>query len=98
MSRPVKGRPTNNVAEIQAVTVAVRQAKKAGIRKLRINTDSQFLISCITEWMPKWKKKGWMTARNQPVINKAELMEMERELESLIVVWVSNIRSYANKI
>ncbi|XP_014488097.1 PREDICTED: ribonuclease H1 [Dinoponera quadriceps] len=87
VSRPVEGRPTNNMAEIQAVTVAAKQAKKAGVKKLRINTDSKFLISCITEWMPKWKQRGWTTVGNKPVINKTELLEMEKELESLIIAW-----------
>ncbi|KAL6420458.1 hypothetical protein ACFW04_014447 [Cataglyphis niger] len=87
VSRPVEGRPTNNMAEIQAVTVAARQAKKAGIKKLKINTDSKFLISCITQWMPGWKKRGWKTVDNKPVINKTELLEMERELKSLTIAW-----------
>ncbi|XP_032676803.1 ribonuclease H1-like isoform X2 [Odontomachus brunneus] len=87
ISQPVEGRPTNNMAEIQAVTVAARQAKKAGIKKLRINTDSKFIISCITNWMPKWKRTGWKTIGNKPVINKTELLEMEKELESLTVTW-----------
>ncbi|KYQ57390.1 Ribonuclease H1 [Trachymyrmex zeteki] len=87
VSEPVDGRPTNNVAEIQAVTVAVRQAKKAGIKKLKINTDSKFLISCITQWMPAWKRRGWKTVDNKPVINTIELLEMEKELENLTVAW-----------
>lgn len=91
ISQPVEGRPTNNMAEIQAVTVAARQAKKAGIKKLKINTDSKFLISCITQWMPSWKKRGWRTIDNKPVINKRELLEMEKELESLTIAWVNNL-------
>ncbi|XP_012056538.1 PREDICTED: ribonuclease H1-like [Atta cephalotes] len=87
ISEPVNGRPTNNMAEIQAVTVAMRQAKKVGIKKLKINTDSKFLISCITQWMPVWKKRGWKTVDNKPVINKTELLEMEKELENLTVAW-----------
>lgn len=86
----MEGRPTNNMAEIQAVTVAARQAKKAGVKKLKINTDSKFLISCITQWMPRWKKREWKTVGGKPVINKTELLEMEKELESLIVAWVNN--------
>lgn len=88
------------MAEIQAVTVAAKQAKKAGIKKLKINTDSKFLISCITQWMPKWKKNGWTTAGNKPVINKIELLEMEKELESLTITWVMflYLKFYINKI
>lgn len=92
ISQPVEGRPTNNIAEIQAVTIAAKQAKKAGIKKLKINTDSKFLISCITQWMPKWKQTGWKTINNKSVINKIELLEMEKELESLITAWVSSLK------
>ncbi|KAI4499968.1 hypothetical protein M0802_004838 [Mischocyttarus mexicanus] len=87
VSRPVIGRATNNNAEIQAVTTAVRQAKKVGIKKLRICTDSKFLINCITKWMPKWKQNGWLTADKRPVVNKEELLEMERELAPLKIIW-----------
>lgn len=75
------------MAEIQAVTIAAKQAKKAGIKNLKINTDSQFLISCINNWMPKWKRNGWKTFNNKPVINKIELLEMENALKSLNVIW-----------
>lgn len=87
LSQPVIGKATNNRAEIQAVTMAARQAKKAGIKKLRICTDSKFLINCVTKWMPKWKRNGWLTASKDPVVNKEELLEMERELESLQIIW-----------
>lgn len=88
ISKAVVGRATNNMAEIQAVTIAAKQAKKAGIKNLKINTDSQFLISCINNWMPKWKRNGWKTFNNKPVINKIELLEMENALKSLNVIWV----------
>ena len=87
VSKPVEGRATNNMAEIQAVTVAARQATKAGIKNLKINTDSKFLLSCINIWMPKWKSNGWKTVSNKPVINKVELLEMEEALGSLNIHW-----------
>ncbi|CAL7947035.1 unnamed protein product [Xylocopa violacea] len=87
VSEPVIGRATNNMAEIQAVTVAARQAQKAGIKNLKINTDSKFLISCINNWMPKWKANGWKTSTNKPVINKTELLEMEQALAPLNINW-----------
>ncbi|XP_051167907.1 ribonuclease H1-like [Leptopilina boulardi] len=87
VSRAVVGRQTNNMAEIQAVTIAARQAQKAGIKKLKINTDSQFLINCKTKWMKSWKAKGWKTADGRPVINKEELLEMEAAIAPLQVSW-----------
>lgn len=87
VSEPVIGRATNNMAEIQAVTVAARQAQEAGIKNLKVNTDSKFLISCANDWMPKWKANGWKTSTNKPVINKTELLEMEQALKPLNVNW-----------
>ncbi|XP_031848424.1 ribonuclease H1 [Nomia melanderi] len=87
VSQAVVGKQTNNMAEILAVTIAARKAKEAGITKLKIITDSKFLIQCITTWMPKWKYNGWKTSENQPVKNKDELIEMEKALESLNILW-----------
>lgn len=82
------------MAEIQAVTVAAEQARQAGIKKLKISTDSQFLINCITKWMPKWKRNGWKTADGKAVINKTELISMENSLKSLEVNWVRILKVF----
>lgn len=51
ISEPVKKglRATNNVAEIYAAVEAIRAAKGAEISKLQINTDSMFMINCMTK-------------------------------------------------
>ncbi|XP_033333264.2 ribonuclease H1-like isoform X2 [Megalopta genalis] len=87
VSERVVGRITNINAEIQAVTMAAKKAKEVGVEKLKIITDSKFLIQCITEWMPKWKKNGWKTVSDNPVTNKDELIEMEKALSSLKIAW-----------
>lgn len=89
VAKPVRGRATNNNAEIQAVIEAARISQQNGLLKIRINTDSEFLINCMTKWMKKWKVKGWKTASNHPVINREELEEMERALAPLDVEFVS---------
>lgn len=86
ISKPLVGVATNNKAEINAVMCAVNQAKKAGIKKLKIHTDSQFLISCITKWMPKWKRNGWRTGTGS-VKNKVELQELEKALSGIEIAW-----------
>lgn len=52
VAEPVYGRQTNNTAEIQAATRAMKIAASNGIRKLLIITDSKFLIDSVTKWMP----------------------------------------------
>lgn len=89
ISRAVEERSTNNYAEIKAVTEAAKQASRYGVKKLKVNTDSKFLINCLKEWMPKWKKNGWRTSSGEPVINKTELLELESQLKKFDnVEWV----------
>ena len=69
--------------------MALTQAKSAGIRKVEVNTDSQFVINCITKWIKNWKKNGWKTASGKPVINKDDLIELDKVVGggSLDVKW-----------
>ena len=94
VSKPLRGRATNNRAEIEAATEAAKQAKRAGIMNLKIHTDSKFLLSCVKDWIPRWKDNGWMTAKNEPVVNKWELIRMEKALASLNVKW-KHVNSHA---
>ena len=88
-------RATNNAAEIQAITEAVKMAHAKGIQKLKILTDSKFAIQCVTEWMPGWKKKGWKTATGQPVKNRAELEVLDRAMkESEIKISWQHVRGH----
>ena len=92
VSEPVKGPATNNVAEIEAATRAVQVAKRCGIDKLQINTDSQFLIRCITEWLPKWQRNGWRLSDGGVVKNKVQLEDLHYNLkENINIKWVSKI-------
>lgn len=75
-------RRTNNAAEIHAACEAVRIAAEqgGGVAKLCVNTDSQFLINCVTKWMAGWKRNGWRTAKGDPVINRGELEALEARM------------------
>ncbi|XP_058800297.1 ribonuclease H1-like [Phymastichus coffea] len=100
LSQPVIGRATNNNAEIQAITAAANQANIAGIRCLKIFTDSQFAINCATKWIYTWKKNGWKTQDGRNVINKSELQVMEMALEPLNIKFVhvnSHQGNYGNQ-
>ena len=84
LARRVAGdKQTNNVAEIQAATMALTQAHSAGRQKVEVKTDSQFVINCITKWVANWKKNGWKTAAGKPVINKEDLIELDRAVDTV---------------
>ena len=85
---------TKNSAEVQAATLAIQMAAKEGIKKLLINSQNQQLVNS-AGWIPGWKvgqfahlcfycpfsqKKGWVTAKGDPVKNKEELILLDEEL------------------
>jgi len=59
---------TNNRMELTAVIMGLTALKRptAAI----IQTDSQYVIKGITEWLPAWKARGWRTADRKAVKNQ----------------------------
>ena len=48
---------TNNRMEMTAVIEALRLIKRPS--RIRITTDSNYLVKGMTEWLPGWIKRGW---------------------------------------
>ncbi|KAM3958281.1 ribonuclease H1 [Aphomia sociella] len=86
-SEPVSGRATNNCGEIQAATKAIKLALQNGVKKLAINTDSQFLINSVTKWMPGWKNKGWKLRSGEPVKNEKDFKDLDKVQNKLQIKW-----------
>lgn len=59
---------TNNRMEMTAVIEALRQIKRPS--KIRITTDSTYLIKGMTEWLPGWIKRNWINSQKKPVLNR----------------------------
>jgi ribonuclease HI len=47
---------------------------------LNILCDSQYVINCITKWMPGWKRKGWRKADGKPVLNVDLLKDIDQAI------------------
>ncbi|WGD37476.1 ribonuclease H [Lysinibacter sp. HNR] len=71
---------TNNQAELTAVLELLRATKHVD-DELLILCDSQYVINCLTQWMPGWKRKGWRKADGKPVLNVGILQELDAELQ-----------------
>ncbi len=76
----------------QACIKALKQANEAGVKGVKIVTDSKFTISCATEWVFKWQRNGWKLGNGKPVLHKADIERLVAELATpgLHVSWVSN--------
>lgn len=68
---------TNNMGELMAVLDLFRATAHVADEHLRILCDSQYVINCITKWMPGWKRKGWKKADGKPVLNVDLLKQIE---------------------
>lgn len=64
-----KGRPTNNIAEIEAAIHAINLAAEKGIERLTIRTDSRFLVTAYYHYFKFWVPNGWTKANGDPVKN-----------------------------
>lgn len=58
---------TNNRMELMAAIRALATLNRSC--RVRLVTDSQYVLQGITEWLPNWKRRGWLTAARQPVKN-----------------------------
>jgi ribonuclease HI len=69
---------TNNRMEMLAVIHGLEALKRP--MRVRICTDSQYVMKGITEWLAAWKRRGWKTADRQPVKN----VDLWQRLESVL--------------
>ena len=71
---------TNNQGELMAVLQFFKATAHLD-DDLLILCDSQYVINCISKWMPGWKRKGWRKADGKPVMN----VELLKEIDEAIV-------------
>ena len=76
---------TNNRMELTAAIRALEALKKPS--KVDLFTDSQYVRGGITEWLPAWRRNGWMTAAKKPVKNVDLWRELHRLSEVHDVDW-----------
>ncbi len=76
---------TNNRMELMAAIQALEALKRPC--KVRISTDSQYLMKGITEWMENWIKRDWKTSANKPVKNIDLWQRLNQALTKHQVEW-----------
>jgi ribonuclease HI len=71
---------TNNQGELMAVLDLFRSTAHLADEPLHILCDSQYVINCITKWLPNWKRRGWKKADGKPVLNADLLRQIDEAL------------------
>ncbi|KAI1727229.1 RNase H domain-containing protein [Ditylenchus destructor] len=60
---------TNNRAELQAIIVALKQAKGHHFEHVVVRTDSKYIIDCVYRYVDNWRQNSWTKTNGEPVKN-----------------------------
>jgi ribonuclease HI len=80
-----KKEATNNRMELVAAIEAL--GALVGSHRVELHTDSTYLRSGITEWLPQWRANGWKTAGKKRVKNRDLWEALSDVLEIHEVEW-----------
>ena len=75
---------TNNRAELSAAIIALEIAISNKDPKIIIASGSKYVKNGICQWINSWKKNGWKTAKNSPVLNRDLWEEIDAVLSEAL--------------
>ena len=76
---------TNNRMELTAAIKALEAVKQRC--RVALYTDSVYVRSCLTEWLPAWRARGWRTADRKPVKNQDLWQALAAQAERHEMSW-----------
>lgn len=87
---------TNNRMELTAAIKALEfmLVKVVPTGHIELTSDSKYVVNGITQWVPGWKNKGWITSTDEPVVNR-DLWERLDELNAKLDVSWNWVKGHA---
>lgn len=76
---------TNNRMELLAAIKALEALPQPS--RILLTTDSEYLRGGITDWIEKWKLRGWRTSDKKPVKNQDLWMRLDQLAQLHQVEW-----------
>ncbi|HSG89133.1 MAG TPA: ribonuclease HI [Pseudomonadales bacterium] len=76
---------TNNRMELTAAIRALRRLRRRCV--VVLHTDSKYVIRGIEDWMPGWKRKGWLNSKRQPIVSADLWRELDAARNAHEVTW-----------
>ncbi|WIV53561.1 ribonuclease HI [Amycolatopsis nalaikhensis] len=77
---------TNNRMELTAPIRALESLTRPS--QVRVFTDSTYVRNGITQWLPRWKNNGWLTAAREPVKNADLWQRLDAAIGEHEVEWL----------
>jgi len=86
-------RTTNNRMELDAAINALKEVPAGA--KVKLYTDSQYLINGITKWINAWMKNEWKTKEKKDVLNKEYWQNLHKACEGKEIEWL-RVKGHSN--
>jgi ribonuclease HI len=79
---------TNNRMELLGAIMALEALTKP--TRVKLHTDSKYVVQGIEEWLPNWIARGWKTADKKPVKNVDlwQRLHEARQRHQVQFIWV----------
>ena len=77
---------TNNRMELMAAIRALDALKKPC--RVRLSTDSRYVMDGLTKWIHGWRRNGWKTADRKPVKNADLWQQLIAASEPHRIEWI----------
>ena len=77
---------TNNQMELTAAIEGLKVLKEPC--KVKLYTDSKYVMDGINSWIANWKKNNWKTASKKDVKNKDLWIELDTETCKHEIEWI----------
>ncbi len=77
---------TNNRMELMAAIQALETLNRPC--RIKLHTDSKYVLQGITEWLDNWKKRGWKTATKHPVKNEDLWRRLDAAIQPHDIEWI----------
>jgi len=81
-----RGMTTNNRMEMLGVISALEALKKPC--RVRVTTDSNYVVKGMSEWVQGWKKNNWRNSQKKEVLNRDLWERLLKAAEPHEVEWV----------
>lgn len=77
---------TNNRMELTAAIMALEALREPCA--VRLHTDSTYVQQGLTQWLPAWRARGWMTSARKPVKNRDLWQRLDAAASRHRVAWL----------
>ena len=76
---------TNNRMELMAAIMGLAALTRPS--RVELHTDSRYVRDGITQWLPEWRRRNWLTRARKPVKNKDLWIRLADLVERHDVDW-----------